>query len=59
MDVTGNTCCTEPSLAELFRDVAVQLLMRGDGVTESDVRALLGEVKDARARALGKTAPGR
>lgn len=44
-----NRRCTEPSLDELFRDVAMQLLMRRDGVRESDVRALLDEVKDARA----------
>ena len=31
-------CCTEPSLDELFGDVAVRLLMRRDGVTESDIR---------------------
>ena len=40
--------CTEPSLDELFSDTAVQLLMRRDGVKESDVRALLGQLKIAR-----------
>jgi hypothetical protein len=44
-----NTQCTGPSLDELFRDTAVQLLMRRDGVTESDIRALLGRVGNARA----------
>jgi hypothetical protein len=51
-----NTRGTEPSLDELFGDVAMQLLMRRDGVTESDVRALLGELRDARAVASGGTA---
>ena len=37
----GKTCCAEPSLDELFRDIAVQILMRRDGVRESDIRALL------------------
>ena len=49
-----NGRCTEPSLDELFRDVAVQLLMRRDGVRESDVRALLRELRDARAVASGE-----
>ncbi len=40
---------TEPSLDELFGDFAMQLLMRRDGVTESDVRALLRKVKAIRA----------
>ena len=44
-----NRRCTEPSLDELFGDVAVQLLMRRDGVRESDIRALLVELRDARA----------
>ena len=44
-----NTRGTEPSLDELFGDVAMQLLMRRDGVTESDVRALLSELWDVRA----------
>jgi hypothetical protein len=48
-----NERCTEPSLDELFGDPAMRLLMRRDGVTESDIRALLGELKDARAVALG------
>jgi len=39
--------CTEPSLDELFSDTAVQLLMRRDGVKESDVRALLDQLKIA------------
>jgi hypothetical protein len=45
--------CTEPSLDELFGDSAMRLLMRRDGVTESDIRALLCELKDARAVAFG------
>jgi hypothetical protein len=44
-----NRRCTEPSLDELFGDVAMQLLMRRDGVRESDIRALLVELRDARA----------
>src|SRR5215831_21310577 len=55
-DVMCNTRGTEPSLDELFGDVAMQLLMRRDGVTESDVRALLSELWDARAVASGGTA---
>ena len=43
-----NRRCAEPSLDELFRDAAMQLLMRRDRVTEGEVRALLGEVKEAR-----------
>src|SRR5262249_44068693 len=43
-DVMCNTRGTQPSLDELFGDVAMQLLMRRDGVTESDVRALLSEL---------------
>jgi hypothetical protein len=48
--------CTEPSLDELFGDTATQLLMRRDGVRESDVRALLCELRDARAAASVATA---
>jgi hypothetical protein len=48
-----NQCCAEPSLDELFDDFAVQLLMRRDGVTESDVRALLCDLKGVRKAALG------
>jgi hypothetical protein len=55
----GKTCCAEPSLDELFRDIAVQLLMRCDGVMESDIRALLGEVKQARAATSTETASKR
>jgi hypothetical protein len=44
-----NADCTEPSLNELFADFAVQLLMQRDGVTESEVRALLDEVRQERA----------
>jgi hypothetical protein len=47
---------TEPSLDELFHDVTIQLLMRRDGVKESDVRALLGELRNAREAASGWTA---
>ena len=46
--------CTEPSLDELFRDVAIQLLMRRDGVTESDVLALLDRLRHARAERSGE-----
>ena len=52
-------CCTDPSLDELFGDTAMRLLMRHDGVTENDVRALLWKLTDARAVALGGTKRGR
>jgi hypothetical protein len=48
-------CCNEPSLDEVFGDFAVQLLMRRDGVTESDIRELLCKVKLACAGGLGAT----
>ena len=41
-------CCIEPTLDELLGDSAVRLLMRRDGVTETDIRLLLSELKDAR-----------
>jgi molybdopterin-biosynthesis enzyme MoeA-like protein len=41
--------CTEPSLDELFSDIAMQLLMRRDGVKESDLRRLLDELSAARS----------
>jgi hypothetical protein len=50
-------CYTEPSLDELFGDFAMRLLMRRDGVTESDLRTLLCELK-ARAVALRETKRG-
>ena len=43
-----NGRCTDPSLDELLGDTAMRLLMRRDGVTESDIRALLSKLKDAR-----------
>ena len=46
-----NERCAEPSLDELFGDSAMRLLMRRDGVTESDIRALLRKLKDVRAMA--------
>jgi hypothetical protein len=52
-----NQCCVEPSLDELFDDLAMQLLMRRDGVTESDVRVLLRELKDIRAAPFGGIKP--
>jgi hypothetical protein len=55
-EVMWNRRSTEPSLDELFRDVTMQLLMRRDGVTESDVRALLGQLRNAREAASGGTA---
>jgi hypothetical protein len=55
-EVTWNRRSPEPSLEELFRDVTMQLLMRRDGVTESDVRALLGQLRNAREAASGGTA---
>jgi quercetin dioxygenase-like cupin family protein len=50
-----NERCTDPSLDDLSGDVAMRLLVRHDGATESDNRALLCELKDARAVALGGT----
>jgi hypothetical protein len=41
--------CTEPSLDELFGDSAMCILMRRDGVAESNVRALLCALKITRA----------
>ena len=58
-DVMGKTRCAEPSLDELFGDIAVQLLMRRDGVRESDIRALLGQVKQAWAATSAETASKR
>ena len=55
----GKTHCAEPSLDELFRDIAVQLLMRRDRVTERDIRALLGEMEEARAATSTETASKR
>jgi hypothetical protein len=49
----------EPSLDELFGDDAIQLLMRRDGVTESEVRVLLAEVREALTAAPQKGAVGR
>src|SRR5262245_38526300 len=53
-DVMCNTRGTEPSLDELFGDVAMQLLMRRDGVTESDVQALLSELRGCASGCLGR-----
>ena len=50
-----NERCAEPSLDELFGDVAMRLLMRRDGITESDIRALLCELRNARAGTLDGT----
>jgi hypothetical protein len=49
----------EPSLDELFGDDAIQLLMRRDGVTESEVRALLAKVREALTGASRKSAVDR
>ena len=54
-----NGHCTEPSLNELFGDVAIQLLMQRDGVAESDVRELLDGLRHARAKQSGNTTPER
>jgi hypothetical protein len=48
-------CCNEPSLDELIGDFAIQLIMRRDGVTESDIRELLRKIKLARAEGLSTT----
>ena len=55
-EVMFNGRCTDSSLDELLGDTAMRLLMRRDGVTESDIRALLSKLKDARA--VAKRAPG-
>ena len=59
-EVMFNGRCTDLSLDELLGDTAMRLLMRRDGVTESDIRALFSRLKDARAVAFGATkrAPG-
>ena len=46
-----NQYCAEPSLDELFNDPAMKLLMRRDGVTESDVKALLCDLEEIRKAA--------
>jgi len=56
-EVMFNGRCTDPSLDELLGDTAMRLLMRRDGVTESDIRALLSKLKDARAVAFGVALP--
>ena len=48
-EIMCNPRRTEPSLDELLEDSAMRLLMRRDGVTDSDVRALLCKLQDARA----------
>jgi hypothetical protein len=53
-----NEGCTEPTLDELLGDVAMRLLMRSDDVTERDIRALLGMLKDRRAVRLGESERG-
>ena len=57
--VMGERGHIEPSLDELFGDDAIQLLMRRDGVTESEVRALLAKVREALTGALRKSAVDR
>ncbi len=42
--------CYEPTLEELFADVALQQLMASDGVSETALRALLGELRRSRER---------
>ena len=41
--------CIEASLDDLFSDIAMELLMRCDGVKESDVRALLDQLREPRS----------
>ena len=55
----NDCCCIEPTLDELLGDTTVRLLMRRDGVTESEVRALLCELKNAQAVGLCATKRGR
>ena len=57
-EVMDNEFCAEPTLDELFGDAAMRLLMQRDGVTESDIRALLGKLEDERAVALGGSKRG-
>src|SRR5262249_4719258 len=45
-------CRAVSRLDELFDDLAMQLVMRRDGVTERDLRVLLCELKDIRAAPL-------
>jgi hypothetical protein len=50
-EVTMHKPCIEPSLDELLADPAARILMRRDGVTESQVRAVIGAAQRARAAA--------
>jgi len=56
--VFSTSSAREPTLDELLGDVAMRLLMRCDGVTERDIRALLGILKDRRAMRLRETGRG-
>jgi hypothetical protein len=42
-----NELCAEPSLDEVLKDAATRMLMRSDGVSESDIRGLLRRVAGA------------
>jgi hypothetical protein len=55
---TMNALCTEPSLDELLAEGVTRLLMRSDGVNESDIRNLLRRRKDS-AGAQPTVAPSR
>jgi hypothetical protein len=56
-------CCAEPSLEELLKDAATRLLMRSDGVSESDIRGLLrrvaGKLSPLTAHPAASRLPGR
>jgi len=54
----NDCCCIEPTLDELLGDTTVRLLMRRDGVTETDIRALVSDLKDARKMVLDRANRG-
>ncbi len=52
----GQRC--EPSLDELFADLAVRQLMASDGVSEAALRALLGTVRRPTRKPPRDSVPG-
>jgi hypothetical protein len=52
----GQRC--EPSLDELFADLAVRQLMASDGVSEAGLRALLGTVRRPTRKPPRDSVPG-
>ena len=54
----NDCCCIGPTLDELLGDTTVRLLMRRDGVTETDIRALVSDLKDGRKMVLDRANRG-